>query len=122
MTNTAAPGFNRLISPGALARIGTSGPMLYSDSPPVKVTCSTAPCAAVVTVPTVALVITLSGIRSQANCRPPSGVALGKVSDDEADSRIKLAGMPLDLGNHPAGFLPALRLIAEAGVVATHLM
>jgi hypothetical protein len=35
----------------------------------VKVTCSTAPCAALVTVPTVALVITLSGIRSQANCR-----------------------------------------------------
>jgi len=23
---------------------------------------------------------------------------------DEADTRIKLAGMPLDLGNHPAGF------------------
>src|SRR6266851_1700666 len=88
MTNTAAPGFNRLISPGALARIGTSGPMLYSDSPPVKVTCSTAPCAALVTVPTVALVIRLSGIRSQANCRPPSGVALGKmrtsiVQDDD---------------------------------------
>jgi hypothetical protein len=45
-----------------------------------------------------------------------------QVGDDEADTRIKLAGMPLDLGNHPAGFLPALRLIAEARVVATHLM
>jgi hypothetical protein len=45
MTNTAAPGFNRLISPGALARIGTSGPMLYSDSPPVKVRESSAAAA-----------------------------------------------------------------------------
>ena len=31
--NTAAPGFSRLLSPGTGARIGTSGPMLYSDSP-----------------------------------------------------------------------------------------
>jgi integrase len=72
MTNTAAPGFNRFISPGALARIGTSGPILYSDSPPVKVTCSTAPCAALVTVPTVALVnaISLAEARKRtAECR-----------------------------------------------------
>lgn len=34
----------------------------------------------------------------------------------------QLAGVPLNLSRHPAGFLPALRLIAEAGVVATHVM
>src|ERR1700730_11430048 len=63
---------------GGRGRWPDCGPR-YWDSPPVKVTCSTAPCAALMTVPTVALVITLSGIRSQANCRPPSGVALGKM-------------------------------------------
>jgi hypothetical protein len=30
--------------------------------------------------------------------------------------------MPFDLGYHPPPFLPALRRIAEAGVIATHLM
>jgi hypothetical protein len=30
--------------------------------------------------------------------------------------------MPLDLRSYPAGFLPTLRLIAEAGVAAAHLM
>jgi hypothetical protein len=31
---------------------------------------------------------------------------------------MKLAGVPLDLGHDTARFLPALRLIGEAGVVA----
>jgi hypothetical protein len=42
--------------------------------------------------------------------------ALGRprqVGDDEADPRVKLARMPLDLCHNPPGFLPALRLIAE---------
>jgi hypothetical protein len=30
--------------------------------------------------------------------------------------------MPLDFRHHSAGLLPALRLIAEAGIVAAHLM
>src|SRR4051794_16795390 len=55
--NTAAPGFRRLLSPGTGARIGTSGPMLYSDPPSLNLTCTTLPCGASVTVPTVALVI-----------------------------------------------------------------
>jgi hypothetical protein len=38
----------------------------------------------------------------------------GQVGDDEANTRMKLGGMTLDLRYHPAGFLPALRLIAEA--------
>jgi len=45
-----------------------------------------------------------------------------QVGNDEADARIKLARVPLDLGHHPAGSLPALRLIAEAGVVAANLV
>ena len=45
-----------------------------------------------------------------------------QVGDDEADPRIKLAWMPLDFRYHSAGLLPALRLIAEAGIVAAHLM
>src|SRR5665811_2448463 len=35
--------------------------------------------------------------------------------------RIKLARVPLDLGNHAARYLPALRLITEAGVVPSDL-
>src|SRR6476620_6964868 len=46
----------------------------------------------------------------------------GQVGDDEADAWIKLAGMPLDLGDHPARLRPACRLIAEVGVVASHLV
>jgi len=45
-----------------------------------------------------------------------------QIGDDEADPRVKLARMPLHLGHHPAAFLPALRLIAEAGEVAAHLV
>ena len=51
--------------------------------------------------------------------------ALGRsrqVGDNEADTRVKLTRMPLDLGYDTAGLLPALRLIAEAGVVAAHLV
>jgi hypothetical protein len=51
--------------------------------------------------------------------------ALGRasqVSDDEADARTKLAWVPLNFRNHPAGFLAAPRLVDEAGVVAAHLM
>jgi hypothetical protein len=42
--------------------------------------------------------------------------ALGRacqVGDDEADPRIKLARMPLDFRHHPAGLLPALRLVPK---------
>jgi hypothetical protein len=35
--------------------------------------------------------------------------------------RIKLASMPLDLGDHAAERLPALRLIAKAVVVSSNL-
>src|SRR5260370_6736245 len=64
MTNTATPGFRRPISPGPLASTGTSGATMYSDSVPLNVTCSTGPCGAWSTFPTVALVMMLSGIRS----------------------------------------------------------
>jgi D-threo-aldose 1-dehydrogenase len=50
--------------------------------------------------------------------------ALGRprqVGDDETDARIKLAGVPLDLGHDAPRFLPALRLIGEAGVIPAHL-
>jgi hypothetical protein len=45
-----------------------------------------------------------------------------QVGDDEADARIRLARVPLDFRHHSAGLRPALRLIAEAGIVAAHLM
>src|SRR5450756_2589915 len=45
----------------------------------------------------------------------------GHVGDDEADARIKLARVLLDLGNHAARCLPTLRLIAEIGVVPSNL-
>jgi len=45
-----------------------------------------------------------------------------QIADDEADPRVKLIGVPLDLRHDPPGFLPALRLIAEAGEVAAQLM
>src|SRR5262245_6105513 len=38
-----------------------------------------------------------------------------QVGDDEADARIELALVPLDLRHHPARLDPALRLVAEAG-------
>ena len=44
------------------------------------------------------------------------------VRHDEADPRIKLARMPLDLGNHPARLGPACRLVGEIGVVSPDLV
>jgi hypothetical protein len=44
-----------------------------------------------------------------------------QIGDDEADARIKLARVPLDLYHHTARCLPTLRLIAEAGVVPSNL-
>jgi len=45
-----------------------------------------------------------------------------QVGDEEPDPRIKLAGVPLDIGHDTPRLFPALRLIAEAGVVAAHLV
>src|SRR6478736_5358829 len=45
-----------------------------------------------------------------------------QIGDDEADTRVKLIGVPLDLRHDPPGFVPALRSIAEAGVIAAHLV
>jgi len=45
---------------------------------------------------------------------PPAG----RIGDDEAHTRIKLAEIPFDLRYHPAGYLPALRLIAKTDEVA----
>ena len=50
--------------------------------------------------------------------------ALGRsrqVGDNEADTRVKLTRMPLDLGHDTSRLLPTLRLVAEAGVVTAHL-
>src|SRR5262245_2388676 len=44
------------------------------------------------------------------------------VGDDEADTRIKLSGMPLDFRNHPARLGPASGLIAEVRMKPTHLV
>ena len=40
----------------------------------------------------------------------------------DADARIKLTGVPLDFGDHPAWFGPASRLIGEIGIEPTHLV
>ena len=42
-----------------------------------------------------------------------------QVGDDEADARIKLAGMPFDFGDYPARLDPASRLIDEIGMEPT---
>ena len=44
------------------------------------------------------------------------------VGDDEADTRIKLSGMPFDLRNHPARLGPASGLIAEVRIKPAHLV
>ncbi len=44
------------------------------------------------------------------------------IGDDKADAGNKLAGMPFDLGDHPARFRPASGLIGEARPGAAHLM
>ncbi len=51
---------------------------------------------------------------------PFSGTA--QVGDDEADARVQLAGMPFDLGNDTAFLAPRSGLIAEAGVIAPHMI
>src|SRR5215204_2004460 len=45
-----------------------------------------------------------------------------QVSDDKADARIQLARMPFYLGHDMSGLVPALRLIAEAGVVTPYIV
>ena len=44
------------------------------------------------------------------------------VGDDESDAQNKLAGVPLDLSDHPAQLGPASRLIAEVGVVPPNIV
>src|SRR5690242_10146276 len=121
--NTAAPGFSRLLSPGTGARIGTSGPMLYSDSPSLNLTCTILPCGASVTVPTVALVITLSEPRSHADCRPPSGCACEKIRTSIACSLPSVPLTPAEARKSPAlisarDFLTRLWILV-ASVTAT---
>jgi hypothetical protein len=51
--------------------------------------------------------------------------ALGRpcqVGDNEADTQVELTRMSLDLRHDTPRLFPALRLIAEAGVVASHLV
>ena len=45
-----------------------------------------------------------------------------QVGHDEADARVKLTRMPLDLRYDTARLFLALRLIGEAGVVPAHLV
>jgi hypothetical protein len=51
--------------------------------------------------------------------------ALGRprqAGHDEADARVHLARMPLDLGHDTTRLALGLRLVAEAGVVAAHIV
>src|SRR5262245_591198 len=45
-----------------------------------------------------------------------------QVRHDEADARVQLAGMPLDLRDHPTRPAPALRPIAEARIEASDIV
>src|SRR3954453_6302427 len=45
-----------------------------------------------------------------------------QVGDDKSDARVQLAWMPFDLGHDMARPVPALCLIAEAGVVTPYLV
>jgi len=45
-----------------------------------------------------------------------------QVSDDKADTGVQLAGMPFHLGNNPPFLAPRSGLIAEAGVIAPHMV
>ena len=45
-----------------------------------------------------------------------------QVSDDKADTGVQLAGMPFHLGNNPPFLAPRPGLIAEAGVIAPHMV
>src|SRR5215813_9510411 len=86
--NTAAPGFSRLLSPGTGARIGTSGPILYSDSPSLNLTCTTLPCGASVTVPTVALVN--HAVRAEIPRELPAAIGL-RLRENPDFYRMQLA-------------------------------
>src|ERR1700730_17384365 len=44
------------------------------------------------------------------------------VGHDEADTRIKFARMPFDLGDDPAGFCPTSRLIGGVCIGAPHFV
>src|SRR6516164_3554714 len=44
------------------------------------------------------------------------------VGHDEADARIKLPRMPLDLGNDTAWLDPDRSLVTEAGMIPAHLI
>ena len=46
----------------------------------------------------------------------------GQVGDDEADTGIWFAGMPFHLGHHAPLPVPVCNLIAEAGVMAPHMV
>src|SRR3954467_12479144 len=45
-----------------------------------------------------------------------------QVGDNESNTRIQLARIPFDLGHDMARLVPALRLIAEAGVITPYLV
>src|SRR4051794_40441513 len=45
-----------------------------------------------------------------------------QVGDDKSDARVQLVRMPFHLGHDVARPVPALRLIAEAGVVTPYLV
>src|ERR1051325_8868017 len=45
-----------------------------------------------------------------------------QVGDDEADAGVQLARMPFDLRHNMARLVPALRLIAKAGVITRDLV
>ncbi len=51
---------------------------------------------------------------------PFSGTA--QVSHDEADTGVKFAGVPFDLGNDTAFLVPRSDLIAEAGVITPYMV
>lgn len=51
--------------------------------------------------------------------------ALGRAShvgDDEPDARIQFTGMPFHLRDYTTGLGPGASLVAEAGVIAVHLL
>ena len=53
-------------------------------------------------------------------CHPLSGT--GQVGDDEADAGNQFARMPFDLSHHAADLVRALGPVAEAGVIAPHMV
>jgi hypothetical protein len=63
----------------------------------------------------------LGGAAAIVKSDDPLGRAV-EIGNDEADPRIELARMPLDLGDDTAGLRPALRLVAEAGIGAANVL